>query len=806
MTNREFNTEETMQSGEELDLMGIIIPYLRFWPTYIISIIICLGLAWLFGATQRTKYPISSTVLFLDDSKNGKSAGSAIEAMNIMDLASGTMSVNIDNEIQLMKSRGIVQLAVLESGDYIDVTSKDGLRTQVWFKDLPFDISMVPTKDLDDKDSPLKLKVKSLGNEKYEIIDEESEKTSKIESLPFVYATEYGLITFSKSDSKTNSPNSSTYKITISSPLQKAIGYAEHGLLSVEKNQKAGSVARLRIESDNRQKGEFFLSKLLEVYNRERAIDKDASAQNTYNFINERIEIIGKELSDVEGRLENVKKSQGVTSYEDLGVVVSSSMNIQNQEAEARTQLQLVDYLLKYMGQMDNDNYNLIPGSISFKDVALQTSTQLYNQLIFQRNSLASSVNNEHPRLEALDSDIQKSRANILEAAKVAKNTLEIQLRGLQKQGNSLSNKISDAPTFERIATDIERQRSIRSQLYLMLLTKREETSIQLAASLESARMVDTPLASETPSAPKKPVFYLIGLIFGVALPTLAIYLWLWTKTKVEDEEDIRKATNLSLVGIVPKLDKDTENEIVVQTHGSDEMTEVFRTIRTNLNFQTQNKHPLTIICTSTQSGEGKTFIASNLAVSLSALDQKVLLVGLDIRNPQLKRTFKLTDHHKDTEMIGMTDILNDVTLDPMSLVCRHQEYPNLSLLLSGKIPPNPAELLARPRLDQVFAVFKEHFDYIIVDCAPCGPIVDTLVLSRVADATLYTVRANKTEKNDFGYINYLADENKLPNVSLVLNGIELKDSIFRRSYGYGYGYGHKYGYGYGYGQPTKKK
>ena len=340
-----------------------------------------------------------------------------------------------------------------------------------------------------------------------------------------------------------------------------------------------------------------------------------------------------------------------------------------------------------------------------------------------------------------------------------------------------------------------------------MLLTRREETSIQLAASLESARIIDTPLAANIPSSPKKSIILLAGLLLGIILPTGGIFLWKLTRNKIVLEDDIRALTTLPIAGSVPRIQEEVPDpkrpELVVKVEGNSAMTEVFRSLRTNLSFLTQNKRPLVVMATSTVSGEGKTFVISNLAISLSALDQKVLLVGLDIRNPQLRRTFGI----ENSSVVGMSDLLNDSSLDPMDYLQQPKGFPNLSIVNAGTVPSSPPELLARPRLDELFDIFRKHFDYIIVDTAPVGPVVDSLVLNRVVDHTIYVTRSGKTEKRDFDYINYLNDNKKLKNVSIVLNDVYIKDSLLVKNYGYGYGYG-GYGYGYGYGREhdAKKK
>lgn len=802
-TGAPSNTPPAGEAGrdeQELDLSTLLASYLRYWPLYLLSLLLCLILGWLYITTSRPKYRVATTILFNDpqEGKRGNYA-SAIGDLDLVSIATGGLNLNVDNEMQLIQSREMLQQTIKESHYFLDFASRQGLRTQVYWRDLPVRITMEPFDQLDHIKAPLEYSLTS-SSEGMILTDKGTGETKVVRKLPATEVTDYGIISFHKGDSaalKNKMPDELV--ITVHSPLAMA-EQMTRGQISVERVEKNSNVSSLSILADNRKKGEDFLSKLVEVYNRMRAIDKNAVAQRQYDFINERISLISQELGSVESNLESVKKSQGVTSYEDLGVVVQSSAKLTEEVSRVQTQLKVVDHLISYVRAMGQSEYNLIPASLGVEDASLNSAVSQYNTMVLERNSLAASVSPEHPRLKALEKDLGTTRDDLVSVADVTRQGLQIQYDGLRGMKGSLQGKISQAPTFERITTDIERQRTIRSNLYLMLLTKREETSISLAASLESAKLVDPALADTAPSQPKKPIIYLAALILGLLLPTLFLYLRRLTRTKIRTEDDIRRHTTLSVLGSVPHISDDhfseQTGEIVVKTRDSDVMTEIFRTLRTNLNFVTGNQRPLVLLATSTVPGEGKTFVASNLAVSLSALEEKVLMIGLDLRNPRLSRTFKgqhIHDRHDTTHdhTHGMSEILNDLTLDPMDYVIELPDFPGLSVLPAGKIPPNPAEMLSRPRLDEVIGILREHFDYIIIDSAPCGPVVDTVILSRVADATMYVTRYRKTDKRDLDYINYLSDAGKLPNVSIVLNDVKVDTKGLKNGYGYGYGYGY---------------
>lgn len=782
---------EQSHEDDELDLRELILPYLRFWPYYLGAIVLFFVLAWVYTSMQKPEYPVKSSILFVND----EGEKSSLNPNNMLtQLMLGGSDVDIDNEMQILKSREVLEKAIRESRYYVEVESREGLKPRVWYRELPFRISLDDT-NLSKIDKELKLELTSTGDGKYHLSYPKKKEEVAIDKIPGTYTTSFGLLTFEAQTPSEKVPSlPSKFFVTIFSPQARSVKMMEKGI-TVERAEKAGTIANLTIQTVNKEKGEDFLTKLVEVYNRERAIAKNAKAQHTYDFINERIKILGDELSSIEGRLAGVKRDQGITGYSDLGIAVKGKAEVQKLTAETQNKLNTVNYLLDYVKTTKNQ-YSLIPSTLGLEDASLAGAVNEYNKMIFQRTNLLTTANETHPKVIAQNSVIEKARQNIIAAAEASKVGLEITLKGLSAQDKDFTGKIEGAPAFERLAGDIERERAIRNDLYLMLLTKREETSMQLAASLESAKVVNPPLAEEKASSPKKPIIYLAALLLALLFTTLFVYLWRLTRTKIKTEADVKDLTRLTLLGSVPRLKDVSSGELIVQTHGNDYTTEVFRNLRTNLSFVTQSKTPIVILVTSTTPAEGKTFIVSNLAISLSALDKKVLLVGLDIRNPQLARTFGI----KNVKKYGVTDLLNDPSLDPAEYYIQPKEYPNLTIIQTGTIPPNPSELLARRRLDELFSMFREQFDYVLIESAPCGPVVDTLVLSRVADATVYVTRADVTDKKDFDYINYLSDARKLPNMSIVVNDVNFSTAKKgKHSYGYGYGYGYGYSYGYGY-------
>ncbi len=418
----EMSPSQTMGNEEEVDILSILIDYFRYWPIYLIALVLCLLLGWLFIKSSSPQYPVKASVLFLEQKDK---SSPQIQGLDFAELGMGVKNVNVDNELEILGSREILQKTIEESQQYVEVTSRKGLTTTVWDSELPFEISMDPV-GLSKIGAPITLTIESISDKGYKISsDYVKGEAIVIDSLPATFVLGEGIASITKRESykegKMELPSS--FDVTIQSPQKLAIYYAEKGGLTVDRANKQGSVAVLGITAKNRAKGERFLSKLIEVYNRERAIDKNATAQRTYDFINERINLIGEELNATEKKLEEVKKSQGVTSYQDLGVVVSSTAMIDQKRAEAETQLKLVAFLINDLKAKEG-KYEIIPGSLGFTDGTLQTAVEIYNQMVFERDGLLEAANKDHPKVKSLTENLNVARTNILEAADVAKQGL----------------------------------------------------------------------------------------------------------------------------------------------------------------------------------------------------------------------------------------------------------------------------------------------------------------------------------------------------------------------------------------------
>ena len=424
--------------------------------------------------------------------------------------------------------------------------------------------------------------------------------------------------------------------------------------------------------------------------------------------------------------------------------------------------------------------------------------------MLVERKRLLRTSTENNPTIINLDTSISAMKENVQVSLDRVLRGLYITKADLDREANRYSRRISEAPGQEREFVSIARQQEIKAGLYLMLLQKREENAITLAATANNAKIIDDAIADDAPVSPRSKITYLIALILGLGIPVGVIYLLELAKFKIEGRADVEKLTSAPIVGDIPLTDE-KQGAIAVFENQNNLMSETFRNVRTNLQFMLGNDKKV-ILVTSTVSGEGKSFISGNLAISLSLLGKKVVIVGLDIRKPGLNKVFNISKREQ-----GITQYLANPEKNLMDLVQLSDVSKNLYILPGGTVPPNPTELLARDGLDKAIETLKKNFEYVILDTAPVGMVTDTLLIGRVADLSVYVCRADYTRKNEYTLINELIDGNKLPNLCTVINGLDLKKRKYGYYYGYGkygkyYGYGKRYGYGYGYGETSDNK
>lgn len=789
------------QSEEQVNIQELLFRYLIHWPWFVISIIICIACAWGYLRLTTPIYNISATVLIKDEKKGGgASMSSDLEKMGLEGFVSS--SSNVDNEIEVLRSKSLAREVVNNLGLFVTYMDEDEFPSKELYHTSPVLVSL--THQEADK-LPGRMEINMIlqptGALGVQITVGEKEYRKQFDKLPAVFPTDEGTVAFFANNDTLSAvcPENITKERHITAFINRPFSVLKEYVnsLSIAPTSKTTSVVVISLENTNTRRGRDYINKLLEMYNINANNDKNEVAQKTAEFIDERIGIISKELGSTEQDLENFKRSAGITDLSsEAQIALTGNAEYEKKRVENQTQINLVMDLQRYM---KGNEYEVLPSNIGLQDAASAGAIDRYNQMLVERKRLLRTSTENNPTIINLDTSIRAMRTNVQATLDATLKGLQITKEDLAREASRYSRRINDAPTQERQFVSIARQQEIKSGLYLMLLQKREENAITLAATANNAKIIDEALADDNPISPKKTIVYLAALVLGVGLPVGVIYLIGLTKFKIEGRADVEKLTSLPVVGDIPLADEKTDS-IAVFENQNNLMSETFRNVRTNLQFMLENGKNV-ILVTSTISGEGKSFISANLAISLSLLGKKVVIVGLDIRKPGLNKVFNIPKKEH-----GITQYLTNTTANLMDFVQPSDINKNLFILPGGTVPPNPTELLARGGLEKAIETLKANFDYVILDTAPVGMVTDTLLIGRVADLSVYVCRADYTHKAEFTLINELAENNKLPNLCIAVNGLDLNSRKYGYYYGYGkygkyYGYGKRYGYGYGYGE-----
>ena len=788
-----------------VDYKELIFQYIIHWPWFVASVLVCLIGSWAYLHFQTPVYQVSASIMIKDDKKSGGNSAD-LESLGLGGMITSTQS--IDNEIEVLRSKTILKEVVNNLELYIQYYDEDEFPKKELYKTSPVIVNLTNQEaDQLPGTALIDMKLAPEGSLDIQLKIGVNEYTKHFDKLPAVLPTDAGTFGFTLKDSLLNGKVVGQNEIrNISAMVNRPFGVAKgyQNMLNIAPTSKTTSVAVVSLMNTNIQRGQDFINKLMEMYNRNTNNDKNEVAEKTREFINERIQIIDQELGSTEDKLEAFKRDAGLTDISsDAQLAVSGNAEYEKKRVENGTQINLIRDLTKYINNPSNE-YEVLPANIGLSDNGLTTQIDRYNELIFERKRLLRTSTENNPMIVNLDTSIRAMKANVQAAIDGTLKGLLIVKADLDREASRFSRRISDAPGQERQYVSIARQQEIKAGLYLMLLQKREENAITLAATANNAKIIDEPVAEGGPVSPRPKMIYMIALVVGVGLPVGIIFLIGLTKFKIEGRNDVEKLTTLPIVGDVP-LTTERTGSIAVFENQNTLMSETFRNLRTNLQFILKSDQKV-ILVTSTVSGEGKSFISANLAISLSLLGKKIVIVGLDIRKPGLNKVFNIPRKEQ-----GITQYLSNPEKNLMDFVQLSDVNKNLYILPGGTVPPNPTELLARDGLDKAIEILKKNFDYVILDTAPIGMVTDTLLIGRVADLSVYVCRADYTRKAEFSLINELAESNKLPNLCTVINGLNLQKKKYGYYYGYGkygkyYGYGKRYGYGYGYGEHNTEK
>ncbi|MDL2323270.1 polysaccharide biosynthesis tyrosine autokinase, partial [Bacteroidales bacterium OttesenSCG-928-A17] len=743
------------------------------WKWFLASVVVCLLLAVAYLLVKNPVYQVDGKVLLREDDKKSSSMSSAMGSMSsLSDLGMMMGSKNIDNEVGIFNTRMLMKNAIWDLGLYKTVKMKDGLKNVDVYPESPFNFSVDSTQ-ISNLVRLVTFKIKPNKNGEFTIKGKAAKHKFIVETkdFPITINTPDIDITIERNYSVPYEGKDNV-SVTIVNPNILTEAYQKE--VAIAATSKKTSIIFLNLKSANVQKAKDFINHMITLFNEEAIQDKKLETENLARFVQDRLLIIQKQLSDVEKSVERYKQENNLTDISaEAQIFLSQTSGTKNRQVEIAIQKNMLKFLDEYIKE-ENNKDKMIP-SIGVNDGGLITYIVKYNEVLAMRNKLASTSTPSSPAISKIDVQLASMRENIIVSIDNLQGSLDVMLKDIHKQDIILNNKLSSIPRIEREFVEIAREKETMLKLYLYLSQRREEANLSLASTTPKAKIIDAPMPSIKPIAPRMRIILALALLMGLAIPYGFIYIMNLLRTRINSTEDISKYCNAEIIGEIVQ-GKESEHVIVTQDSTSPG-TELFRLLRTKILFQLREPQKKVILITSTIAGEGKTYIGANLSVCLTLMDKKVLFMGLDIRKP------RIADYLNIPKGKGVSEYLSGADINPASLICS-TKYPNLDVVQAGAIPPNPNELLMSPKLDELMNYYREKYDYIVVDTAPIGIVSDTFLLDRISDISLYVSRIGHVHKNSIKHINEIIDNDSLKNLFIVANGVDKKGS---KGYGYGY-------------------
>jgi tyrosine-protein kinase Etk/Wzc len=752
------------KQNQEINIREILIKYAKKWYIFAIAIVVCVILGFIYIKFTPAKYQTYSTILIRTEDSNPMSG--FLSGSNMSDLLAPQKAV--DNEIEVIKSKTIIQQMIDELGIQTTVYKKKNLKyDEIYGQDA---MSVIYPKDFYENlqgafqviiehqsDGTYHLSFKYKKN--YSRSQTEKEKVT-VTSLSKPVKTQWGSFIFIE-----HQPNEEPYKIKMETDPMPVLVERYSQLITAGLISKKTDAVKIAITYPQTNKSKDIINKIVELYNRDALTDKNRMSMQIATFINERLVLIAKELTEVEDNVEKYKKEHhlaDITSQSKL--FIETAGEYEKQMAEVEIQIGLASFVENYV-QDPRNTEALIPGNTGIEDEALSKVIEAYNAQLLDYLRIKRSTNEENPILAQQRDQILLTKKNIAQTVKNVKSSLEIMRKDLASKNQQFTDKIGNVPTVERQYVEIARQQQVKQQLYLFLLQKREETELNLASSTNIAKIIDPAYTELAPVSPKKTIILFFAFAAGCLLALVYLYIYDIVNNKITSKKELTSLTEIPILGQIPF--HKNQGHIVMKEGAQGVITEMFRMVRTNIKFILKKKEDKVIIITSSVAGEGKSFFSTNLALSLAMINKKVLLIGLDIRKPVLPQYLDIHPRY------GITSYLVDDAIQIDEIISKQVINNNLDVIVSGPIPPNPSEILTNVRLNELFEQLRTQYDYILVDTAPIGLVSDTFTLEHISDATLYVCHQGITPREYIEALNTLVKENKLNNVSIILNGVD---------------------------------
>jgi capsular exopolysaccharide synthesis family protein len=779
---------------KKTEFINVFFKYISFWKWFIASIIICVTLAVIYVNYTLPKYEITTSIILKDDQKGGGTT----EMETFKDMGLFTQKNNVDNELEILNKSILAQQAVRELGIYanyiqigtLQIVNLLGINVRnsnigqfnekvIYGDECPI-IVRLPDGMLDNMTKSIGFEIMIHPYGEYEFFGSYLKKKYLVKAsisdsqviLPFgkVYITR----------GKLRPSEDMLVKVTLQSPLSKATELMSQ--IKMDLTSKTTSTVDITLTTSNVKLGKDFLNKLIDVFNRKDMEDQSKMATKTAQFIDDRLISLTNELGDVESKVESYKQNQGLTDIQSQSnMFIQQTGDLSQKRLQVETQLAVVSGLDDYLHKKEN-RYQLIPSSSGIESSGLSELINNYNNLVIQRNRLSRIASSSNQAMIDLNSQIESMFSTVQSSVRNERNNIQIGQKDLLSKNSENTAHIRAIPRQEKEYTEIKRQQGVKEALFLFLLQKKEEKYLNMSVVEPIAKLIDSVDSTGEPISPKKPMILLFSLFMGIIIPVLLIYARDLFRYQIENIEELEHFSIVPVLGEIPMVRKG--GDLIIHENSTDSFTEMVRLLRTNLLFVLDSPEKKVINMVSSISGEGKTFVTINLAMSLAMLDKKVLVIGLDIRKPKLAEYLNM-DNKTGITLFLSGHLAKEQLIRPSGL------HPNLSVITAGPIPPNPNELLAKPLLDKLLVDLREQYDYIVIDTAPIGIVSDSFSLKRLADVNLYVVRADFTPKKNIEEATTLYKNKKLNDLYFILNSSDNK------KHSYQYGFGKKYEYGY---------
>lgn len=769
---------KNIENQEEINIQGMIEPFLRKWQWFVLSVVMVLFLTFIFLKIKSPIYKISSTILI----KEAKSSGGgkddlAMGLLGELSVFGGMGSNSVENELEILKSKKLMRDVVLKNNLQTSVYVLKSLGKKEVYKDKSPIVVRIINENLEEKypEKPIQLNIKG---DAVELVSKELSNSLKTQ---FGREIKLSAVTFVIDKNKNFRPEKDLdynhLEISLASIDSRVSKLQEE--YSVNLADKKATVIALNISVENIEKGKDILNELVKSYNADAIEDKDITTKKTLEFIDERIKLISEELGQVENKKQDFKQKNKLSDIDtEVKLGLETNADARKKQLEVETQMNINKALLNSVVHLNGNS--LLPINTGVESAEINSGIDAYNRLVLEKNRLLENATDQHPAVAELNKQIQELKKNIINTLNKNKQSLEIANSEYATELAKIDGKISKVPYLEKIFRNIERTQQIKENLYLLLLQKKEESAISLNISAPKARVVDVAYASEKPIAPKKIIYYIGALMLGLLVPFLIIYLRRLLNDKIITKQDLERLVKDNILVELPSIPKNGSELVGINDLSS--MAEAFRILITNLKFKLPNReNGRVVLVTSTVKGEGKTFVSINTALTLAGGKSRVVIIGADIRNPQLQRY-----ERESRRLKGLTEYLHG-DLDVQEIIHQFPNNANMDIIYSGMIPPNPTDLLTNGRFGTLVEELRQDYQYIIIDSAPLLLVPDTLLIADTADATIYVSRSKHTKNDLIEFANKNIREHKIHNVGFILNDVNK----------HFFSYGHKYSYGY---------